>query len=423
MHPDRLGLRSVVRRQETVPRPKEKPMTKLVRRTLLAAAVLLTVPAAAGAQAPSPQAIYGLSEDGRELVLFNSAAPGHVIYATPLRNVPAGETIVGIDVRPANQRLYALGATSRIYTVDAATGVLRQVGTDPFTPAVSGAQFGFDFNPAADRLRIVTDTDQNLRLNPDTGQGTGPGGSAADGNLAYAPGDPNAGQNPTIGATAYTNNVPGADSTAQFNVDTERNVLVRQNPPNAGTLSTIGPLGIDATAPVGLDVSGDNQIAYMSSRTGTGAGLFTVNLVTGSASPAVSRNAIGAGVLRDIAVAGPAPAPENPVLSVAVSSTQLVSRLLSRGLVVSASCSAACELTGRVTVGGRQAATATGAVARRAGRTTLTFPLDRAARDRIRREGNTLLRLRITSQSSSGATRTQDRDIRAQTLAARRAGG
>jgi hypothetical protein len=294
---------------------------------------------------------------------------------------------------------------------------------NPFSPALAGTQIGFDFNPMADRLRIVTDADQNLRLNPDTGQGTGEGGSAADGTLAYMAGDPNAGQNPTIAATAYTNNTPGATMTAQFNIDSERNILVRQNPPNAGTLQTIGALGVDVSAPLGFDIAQGDGTAYLASKrsaTAEGSNLFRVDLATGRATPAAPRNRVGTDTLRAIAVAGPAAAVKSaPVFSVAVSSTQLDMRLLSRGLEVSASCDAACDISGRVRSGGSSSPTATATIANRAGRTTVRFPLNAATRSRIR-SGNALLTLRISATDSAGNARSQTRAIRSQTLRERR---
>ena len=91
-----------------------------------------------------------------------------------------GESVLAIDVRPATGQLYALGSTSRLYIIDVVTGAARQVGTGTFARACSAASFGFDFNPTVDRIRVVSDTEQNLRLNPDTGAVV-----AADTNLTH----------------------------------------------------------------------------------------------------------------------------------------------------------------------------------------------------------------------------------------------
>ncbi len=62
---------------------------------------------------------------------------------------------------------------------------------------LSGTTFGVDFNPAADRLRIVSDAGQNLRHNVNPN-----GVTLADGTLNYTAGTPASG----IVAAAYTNN-------------------------------------------------------------------------------------------------------------------------------------------------------------------------------------------------------------------------
>ena len=151
-------------------------------------------------------------------------------------------------MRPLNGQLYALGKTSRLYVINPRTAAARQVGATPFIPALAGASFGFDFNPTVDRIRVTSDAEQNLRLNPDDGTVTG-----VDANLAYAPGDPGAGTNPNVGGSAYTNSFAGATSTSLFDIDNARHALVIQSPPNDGTLTTVGALGTTSNA-VAFDV-------------------------------------------------------------------------------------------------------------------------------------------------------------------------
>jgi hypothetical protein len=124
--------------------------------------------------------------------------------------------------------------------------------------ALEGVAFGVDFNPVPDALRITSDADQNLRQ-PFANENP----TAEDGRLAYAAGDPGAGSNPVVAGSAYTNSVPGATTTTLFNIDTARDALVRQDPPNSGTLNTVGPLGIDVSEVLGFDIAA-NQIAYAS---------------------------------------------------------------------------------------------------------------------------------------------------------------
>src|SRR5688572_9051732 len=100
-----------------------------------------------------------------DLVSFDSADPCAVVGSVPISGLQPDEDVLGIDFRPSNGVLYALGSTSRIYTIDTATGVATAVGPQLSTP-LEGYAFGFDFNPRANAnvgaIRIVSNTGQNL---------------------------------------------------------------------------------------------------------------------------------------------------------------------------------------------------------------------------------------------------------------------
>jgi hypothetical protein len=234
------------------------------------AAGALAVPATAKAA----DQLAGVT-DGNNLVLFASDAPGEIRYSVPLSGLAAGERIVGLDRRPATGGLVALGATSRIYAVDAASGAATAIG-NPFTPALDGANFGFTFDPAADRIRTVSDTGQNFRMNPETAN------VATDTNLQYAADDPGAGTAPNVIGASYTNSTT---STALYDIDAARDALVIQNPPAAGTLRTVGALGVDVIGPGGFDVSPFTNTAFAALRRAgqTNPELFQINLQTGAA--------------------------------------------------------------------------------------------------------------------------------------------
>jgi hypothetical protein len=220
------------------------------------------------------------------LETFDSATPGTIIGSVGVTGLQTGETLLGIDVRPANGVLYGLGSTSRLYTINPVTGAVTQVGSaGAFTLSVTA--FGFDFNPAVDRIRVFSNTGQNLRLNPNDGTLTG-----TDTALAYAAGDPNAGATPRAVGGAYVNNFAGAGTTTLYDVDSTLDVLVRQGSangspvsPNTGQLFTVGALGFNTSDLVGFDVSGASGIAYASltAPAGNFSQLFTINLDTGAA--------------------------------------------------------------------------------------------------------------------------------------------
>jgi len=184
-----------------------------------------------------------------------------------------GENILAIDFRPATGQLYGLGSSSRIYVINPATGLARAIGSEAFTPAINGSVAGFDFNPTVDRIRLVTNTGQNLRLNPETGAVMITDGSINGG----------VGGTPAIGAVAYTNSFAGASTTILYDIDPVTDRLYRQDPPNNGTLVDVGPLGLPITNVGGFDISPDNSGSIASLEFDGKWELDYIDLATGKA--------------------------------------------------------------------------------------------------------------------------------------------
>ena len=231
-----------------------------------------------GTTASDTATLLGLDASGPDLLRFSADDPTTILSTTAITGIPGAETIVGIDTRPATGQLYALtnqAGTGRLYTVDPDSGAATLAST--VSVALVGTDFGVDFNPVPDRLRIVSDADQDLRVDVDTGAAT------VDGTLAYAAGDPNDGEDPNVVGAAYFNPVAGATTTALFDIDTDEDVLAAQNPPNSGTLNTIGELGVDATAVLGFDILPGSDLALASMVVGGTAGLYSIDLTTGAA--------------------------------------------------------------------------------------------------------------------------------------------
>lgn len=243
----------------------------------LAAGSLLGV-AASAPEVKAAEALVGVNRAG-QLVTLNSDRPQRA-RARALTGLPAGERIVGLDIRPLGQQVMALTSASRLYTVDVNGGSVTAIGTAAFTPPLSGSSVGFDFNPTVDRIRVVTNTGQNLRLNPDTGAV-----AAIDGQLSYGLTPRLAGSGPAVVASAYTSSFLGSTSTQLFGIDTAADTLVLQNPPNAGTLNTVGPLGVNAASPVAFDIGGTGSVAYAAIRVaGTRVSvLHQIDVATGAA--------------------------------------------------------------------------------------------------------------------------------------------
>ena len=236
-----------------------------------------------------------------------------MIKTVQISGLPGTEALLAIDFRPSTGGLYALGVSNRLYVIDPVSGAATPVGPgSAFT--LAGRSFGFDFNPVVDLIRVTSDQDQNIRLNPNTGAL-----AATDTNLAYATGDPNAGQNPNVVGSAYTNNVAGATETTLYDIDSTLHVLVKQNPPNSGALSTVGPLGVNTRDAVGFDISPTTGVAYASliadppppspeGVTAPNAALYIINLATGAATavgPISDTTMLGNDTIVDLAVPTP----------------------------------------------------------------------------------------------------------------------
>ncbi|TAJ22206.1 MAG: DUF4394 domain-containing protein [Planctomycetota bacterium] len=249
---------------------------------------------------PSLPRVYGV-DASNTLVSFRPGRPGALLSSVAVSGLAAGEQLLGIDFRPATGELYGLGSTSRVYVVDKSSGIASALGTGPFAPLLAGGEFGFDFNPVPDRIRVVSDAEQNLRLNPNTGAV-----AAVDLPLAYAAGDASVGADPAVTAAAYTQNFAGTSTTALFGIDAAKGALVAQNPPNDGKLNTIGSLGVSpATNAIGFDVSAyGGALATLVPAVGAASSLYSINLNSGAATLV---GAVAGVALRDIAIEPPSP--------------------------------------------------------------------------------------------------------------------
>ncbi|MDR6787837.1 hypothetical protein J2Y58_001189 [Sphingomonas sp. BE138] len=216
-------------------------------KTALIAAAL----AAAVSTDASAATIFGVDENNR-LVTFDSSSPS--TFLSTIQITGAASSFEALDFRPLNGVLYGLTANRVVHTINTTTGVATAV-SGPL--AIDGNVFGFDFNPTIDRVRIVSNTDNNYVFNPNDGSLTTATG------LAYAAGDANAGSNPGVSAAAYTSSVFGAPGTTTqlYVVDTDRDVLARQNN-NGGVLNTVGATGVDLGSRTSFDIAGNDAFVF-----------------------------------------------------------------------------------------------------------------------------------------------------------------
>lgn len=241
--------------------------------------------------------VYGV-DGNNNLIRFGGMNPGLVTNVMAISGLQIGEIILGIDFRPNDGRLFAMSNMNQLYVLDTLSGAAQSIGTTGFTPPLNGFSYGFDFNPVPDRIRVHSDAEQDLRLNPLNGRL-----AAVDSALTFGAGDANFGFNPTIIGTAYTNSMPGALTTVLYAIDSGLDVLVMLPSPNNGIMSTIGSLGVNTSNAVGFDITGNDGTAYaaLTVPPNSFSSLYAVDLSSGNA---VLIGNIGySSALRGIAVA------------------------------------------------------------------------------------------------------------------------
>jgi len=342
---------------------------KAIAATIAVAAVpafALATPAGAAENA------IGLATDNT-LVSVPTADPASATVSTITFPVTSTDTdLVGLDYRPRGGGLYAVATGGTFYVLTpgttAGTFAATQIDPTPLIPEYDFDSIGFDFNPAPDAIRLVTSDGDDYRFSPNNGNLLG-----TDTDLAYAPGDPNAGDTPQVTGAAYTNSKDGtgAMGTTLYDIDSNNDRLVTQGSPNAtpvspntGQLFTVGSLDVDTTGNVGFDIapaSGEAYAAFELAGSTGSSSLYDVNPSTGGADEV---GEIGGGkVLEGLSVV---PA---SVVSFASSSISVDERAGTAEIVVVRTGGLNREVTVDYTVSGGGATEAGG---------TLTFPVNSA---------------------------------------------
>ncbi|SDF34850.1 protein of unknown function [Lentzea fradiae] len=265
-------------------------MRARAKRGVAAAAVVVSVSAAivggGGSSAAQPSGLraYGITADGTLMVTFTTDRPTVLDWVRQIQGFSGDAVAAGIDIRPQDGLMYLLGDKGGVYTVK----LPASPSQDPVVTKVSqlsvplyGTNFGVDFNPAADRLRVISDTGQNLRHNLADHTTT------EDAVLSTPPA-----LGPTRGVTAaaYTNNDLNPDTaTTLFDIGTASDEVLLQVPANNGLLSATGKLTVDAQPNAGFDIYSQlsngkavsNSGFAALSTSGAGAALYSVNLLSG----------------------------------------------------------------------------------------------------------------------------------------------
>jgi Domain of unknown function (DUF4394) len=223
--------------------------------------------------------LIGLT-DSNSLISFSADRPNNT-KTTAITGLQTGESLLGFDRRPANNKFYGITNKNNLYIINTDTGVASFQRTLNIR-ANAGTFSGIDFNPKPDLLRLVNSNDENFRVNVDTGD-VFDDSTVFNGKLNYKAGDINAGKNPNVNAVAYSNSfAPSPDPnrvTLLYGIDTSLDALVLQDPPNNGILTTIGSLGVDLGDKTGFDIFSTNKginFAFASS----GSTLYSIDIAS-----------------------------------------------------------------------------------------------------------------------------------------------
>ena len=231
----------------------------------------LVAPSFVASDAQAAGWIVGLV-DGKSIVTIDPATRKVMSKV----DIKGAGPLIGVDVRPADGLLYGVAGDGTIAVIDAKSGqaATKSKMSEALKPGVGVT---VDFNPVADRLRVMGSDGTSLRVNVDDGKAT------VDGSHKYKDGDTNAGKAPKVVAGAYTNSWKGAKATTLYNIDAATGVLVTQAPPNDGVLNTVGSLGMPVSGPVAFNIVSTGEDKNEGWLVANGA-LYSVDLKTGKAS-------------------------------------------------------------------------------------------------------------------------------------------
>lgn len=261
--------------------------TLLTLTGLLSAGLFSTDLSAATMPALKGNETLWLVDNAHQLIKVKVASPDKIVEQKSLSGLATGETLVGIDYRVAYGVLFALSDKGQLYNIDTSTGKVTAIG--PVLPAntLKTGQFGFDFNPVADRIRVVNEHGQNLRLHPETAAL-----ASVDPELKYADSDANFGKKPAVVAAAYTYNQQDSTLTTNYAIDKTNSTLVTQGSkegttpavsPNTGQLFTVGKLELQSLQQIAFDISDLSNLSFIAVTTTAepASTLYQLDLQTG----------------------------------------------------------------------------------------------------------------------------------------------
>ncbi len=243
-------------------------------------------------QSSSKVAFYGLTASN-ELVGY-TIKPVQEVSAVPLTGMVDKERMMAIDFSTTGV-LYGVSNKSLLYTIDPATGKSTAVSYNPLYPAINGSTVGLDFDSRTGQLRLMTDNEQNLKIDPATGKVVSSEFSTSA--VDYS-----------VNSIAYTNNFNSTTAGSLYAIDMKDGMVYRSSS-TFGSFQKVGSMGLTTTGEGGFDINRDNSLAlavlYGHSTTPTFSAtddlsqdkyrLYNIDLRTGKATymDAMTRSIVG----------------------------------------------------------------------------------------------------------------------------------
>ncbi|MEK7953392.1 DUF4394 domain-containing protein [Luteolibacter soli] len=214
---------------------------------------------------------------------FDSATPGTV---TQVGASGAASGYVDVDIYGANGALYAISGSGAGSQINLATGA-SSGGWTPNTNPITGAVTTFDFNPAADRVRVISNGGaNNYRLQPDFASApqtvTSPGAVTVDGGFSFTSSSAVARPGVSVVAAAYTNPGNNPPSTILYTLSSDGFLNSHTTPTgsfgNGVAVSAFG-LGFTPTGS-GFDIDLTNTGYALANASGV-TNFYSIDLTTG----------------------------------------------------------------------------------------------------------------------------------------------
>ena len=228
---------------------------------------------------PAEPVIYAVMSSG-QVIGFTPSAPDSPTVKLTVSGLGAGESIVALDYRLADDGLYGMTGNGRIYRINTATGAATRAQlmeradgdrTDVFS-SLNGASFGASFDPRRSvnsfSFRVVSDAGQNLLVNVENGDTFTDPDLEPEVATGFPPSECQLNNSVEVRAVGYSNRFKDSSTTTAYVID------ATDSPSGASCLYRLTGAEESVLTPVAVadDVDSDlvTGIAFIGGQNGLG---------------------------------------------------------------------------------------------------------------------------------------------------------